>query len=288
MRPPPAPCCPCRGIPRRSNACTAWSAGVGIATCVRVLTHPAALRCPCQQLARPHASPPSPAPPLSAPTGLPDFTAGWWLPLYNVGRQMTLAVLICMIDICESISIAKALARVNKCDPGWPEAADLEAVGWGGARMPAMWPCLQRVVALMPPPPRPASLRGCQLPHLPAHRPPCASGLPLPHLCRYQLNATQELRGLGIANIAGAMFTCYTTTGSFSRSAVNNSVGWVGGWWWTAVHAMQYRCCCCCAPAQAGIESISHQPRIALLPHAPSRPAAPRRRWPTLPRASPS
>ena len=51
---------------------------------------------------------------MPAPAGLPDFTAGWWLPLYNVGRQMTLAVLICMIDICESISIAKALARVNK------------------------------------------------------------------------------------------------------------------------------------------------------------------------------
>ncbi|KAI7843851.1 hypothetical protein COHA_002402 [Chlorella ohadii] len=89
------------------------------------------------------------------PSGPPDFTAGWWLPLFNVGRQMVLAVLICMVDICESISIAKALARVNK----------------------------------------------------------------------YQLNSTQELRGLGIANLAGAMFNCYTTTGSFSRSAVNNSVG---------------------------------------------------------------
>ena len=52
--------------------------------------------------------------------------------------------------------------------------------------------------------------------HAPAPRPPP---------CRYQLNFTQELRGLGYANIAGAMFNCYTTTGSFSRSAVNNSVG---------------------------------------------------------------
>ena len=43
--------------------------------------------------------------------------------------------------------------------------------------------------------------------------------------CRYKLNYTQELRGLGIANLFGAMFNCYTTTGSFSRSAVNNSVG---------------------------------------------------------------
>ena len=89
------------------------------------------------------------------PAGLPSFTGSWWLPLFDVGRQMTLAVLICMIDVCESISIAKALAKVNK----------------------------------------------------------------------YQLNFTQELRGLGIANIAGALFSAYTTTGSFSRSVINNSVG---------------------------------------------------------------
>jgi sulfate transporter 4 len=36
---------------------------------------------------------------------------------------------------------------------------------------------------------------------------------------------TQELTGLGVANLAGAMFNCYTTTGSFSRSAVNNLSG---------------------------------------------------------------
>jgi sulfate transporter 4 len=35
------------------------------------------------------------------------------VPLYNTGRQMILAVLICFIDICESISIAKALAQVG-------------------------------------------------------------------------------------------------------------------------------------------------------------------------------
>ena len=29
----------------------------------------------------------------------------------------------------------------------------------------------------------------------------------------------------GYANIVGALFNCYTTTGSFSRSAVNNSCG---------------------------------------------------------------
>jgi sulfate transporter 4 len=89
------------------------------------------------------------------PEGLPAFTGGWWFPLYNAGRQLLLSIIICVIDMCESMSIAKALAQVNK----------------------------------------------------------------------YRLKATQELRGLGIANIAGAMFNSYTTTGSFSRSAVNNDVG---------------------------------------------------------------
>ena len=35
----------------------------------------------------------------------------------------------------------------------------------------------------------------------------------------------QEIRAIGFANILGALFHCYTTTGSFSRSAVNNSCG---------------------------------------------------------------
>ena len=38
-------------------------------------------------------------------------------------------------------------------------------------------------------------------------------------------SATQELRGLGLANLVGAAFNCYTTTGSFSRSAIMNDVG---------------------------------------------------------------
>lgn len=98
-------------------------------------------------------------PPISPvgdiPTGFPDVTISWWFPLYDVGRQIVLSIIICFIDISESMSIAKALAAKNK----------------------------------------------------------------------YKLHANQELRGLGIANLAGAMFNSYTTTGSFSRSAVNDSVG---------------------------------------------------------------
>jgi sulfate transporter 4 len=41
----------------------------------------------------------------------------------------------------------------------------------------------------------------------------------------YQLAYNREIIGLGLANFAGAMFSCYTTTGSFSRSAVNNASG---------------------------------------------------------------
>ena len=47
-------------------------------------------------------------------------------------------------------------------------------------------------------------------------------------ICRkngYELSYNQEIVGLGVANFAGAMFSSYTTTGSFSRSAVNNSSG---------------------------------------------------------------
>lgn len=42
---------------------------------------------------------------------------------------------------------------------------------------------------------------------------------------KYELVANQEIVGLGLANFAGAAFHCYSTTGSFSRSAVNNESG---------------------------------------------------------------
>jgi len=91
----------------------------------------------------------------TVPEGLPDATIHWWLPLYNASAQVQLAFLIMAIDMCESLSIAKALAQKNK----------------------------------------------------------------------YELDTTQELRGLGLANLMGAVFNSYTTTGSFSRSAVCDDVG---------------------------------------------------------------
>lgn len=41
----------------------------------------------------------------------------------------------------------------------------------------------------------------------------------------YELNVNQELFGVGLANMVGACFSSYATTGSFSRSAVNNDSG---------------------------------------------------------------
>lgn len=100
------------------------------------------------------------------PKGLPHETATWWFPMSQVGSKVGLALLVCAIDVLESISIAKALAYKNQ----------------------------------------------------------------------YELAATQELTGLGVANIVGSAFQCYTTTGSFSRSAIMDNVGaqtqvagWVGG-----------------------------------------------------------
>ena len=42
---------------------------------------------------------------------------------------------------------------------------------------------------------------------------------------RYEINANQELTGLGLANFVGSALSSYPVTGSFSRSAVNNDTG---------------------------------------------------------------
>ncbi|MAO63908.1 MAG: sodium-independent anion transporter [Balneola sp.] len=41
----------------------------------------------------------------------------------------------------------------------------------------------------------------------------------------YKVDANQELIGLGVANIGGALFQSYPTTGGFSRTAVNDQAG---------------------------------------------------------------
>ncbi|XP_042485824.1 sulfate transporter 1.3-like isoform X2 [Macadamia integrifolia] len=41
----------------------------------------------------------------------------------------------------------------------------------------------------------------------------------------YQLDGNKEMMSLGVMNIIGSITSCYVTTGSFSRSAVNNMAG---------------------------------------------------------------
>ncbi|GBF98588.1 sulfate transporter [Raphidocelis subcapitata] len=89
------------------------------------------------------------------PAGLPPVTIKQWAPIPDISRMMGLAIVVMVVDLLESTSIARALARKNG----------------------------------------------------------------------YQLAYNQEIVGLGLANLAGAMFSAYTTTGSFSRSAVNNASG---------------------------------------------------------------
>jgi sulfate transporter 4 len=63
--------------------------------------------------------------------GLPAFTAGWWFPIENAGQLLALSVIICFIDICESVSIAKAMAATNK----YQLNATQELRGEGEARL---------------------------------------------------------------------------------------------------------------------------------------------------------
>jgi hypothetical protein len=80
------------------------------------------------------------------------------------------------------------------------------AAAWRAERQPSLTPPLTATSPRNPPTPPP----------------------PLSALARkngYQLAYNQEIVGLGLANFAGALFSSYTTTGSFSRSAVNNNSG---------------------------------------------------------------
>lgn len=51
------------------------------------------------------------------PKGLPHATVSWWNPpggIPRVGKKFSYAIIICLIDLLESISIAKALALKNR------------------------------------------------------------------------------------------------------------------------------------------------------------------------------
>jgi MFS superfamily sulfate permease-like transporter len=42
---------------------------------------------------------------------------------------------------------------------------------------------------------------------------------------KYEISVQQEIVSMGLANLFGAMFSSYSTTGSFSRSAVSADIG---------------------------------------------------------------
>ncbi|KAK7402307.1 hypothetical protein VNO78_14472 [Psophocarpus tetragonolobus] len=52
-----------------------------------------------------------------------------------------------------------------------------------------------------------------------------AVGRTFASLENYQVDGNKEMMAIGIMNIAGSCFSCYVTTGSFSRSAVNYNAG---------------------------------------------------------------
>ncbi|KAJ9521803.1 hypothetical protein QJQ45_024684, partial [Haematococcus lacustris] len=87
--------------------------------------------------------------------GLPPLSIHMWAPVEGVGPLLGLGVIVMLVDLLESTSIARALARKNG----------------------------------------------------------------------YELDYNKEITGLGLANFAGALFSSYTTTGSFSRSAINDLAG---------------------------------------------------------------
>ena len=46
--------------------------------------------------------------------GLPKASTGWFFPMDMFGEKFKLAIVVCIIDVLESISIAKALAYKNR------------------------------------------------------------------------------------------------------------------------------------------------------------------------------
>jgi hypothetical protein len=48
---------------------------------------------------------------LLPPPGLPQPTIGWWGPIHNLGPMLGLSAVVMLVDLLESTSIARALAR---------------------------------------------------------------------------------------------------------------------------------------------------------------------------------
>lgn len=124
---------------------------------------------------------------------MPPLTIRKWTPVEDLPSMMRLAALVMVVDLLESTSIARWAGRLVAC-----ARASARASFCASAR---------------------ADTAGTQTHPRILHR------RALARKNGYRLSYNREIIGLGLANFAGAMFNCYTTTGSFSRSAVNNASG---------------------------------------------------------------
>lgn len=138
---------------------------------------------------------------MNLPAGMPPVTITKWVPIEDIGSLLPLAVVVMCIDLLESTSIARALARVH---------------GWVRQRLQQLW--WQQLWRRRRPGAR--KLQSCVRSGL-----PLTISHPLPQCTSYELRYNQEVVAMGVANFFGAAFSSYTTTGSFSRSAVNNASG---------------------------------------------------------------
>ena len=134
--------------------------------------------------------------------------------------MMGLALVVMVVDLLESTSIA----RWGLLKHAAPTLIDL--VGWlGGACVCVVVVVLLLLLLLL------LCAGGTATHTKPNRNTQTTHDTPRPPLSAlarkngYALAYNQEIVGLGLANFAGAAFSAYTTTGSFSRSAVNNASG---------------------------------------------------------------
>lgn len=159
-----------------------------------------------------------------------------------------IAVVVMLVDLLESTSIARALALKNN----YELVPNREITGrWAGPaaarRQPPAGSCPPQVVRARSPRQDGRGHMGwmgaCVVGGACGGSQGCTSALCMSSPCRVLMCvASCRMRpcvlmlpvpccwdvppaGLGLANFAGAAFNCYTTTGSFSRSAVNNQSG---------------------------------------------------------------
>ena len=73
------------------------------------------------------------------PHGMPPFSANQWAPISNIDKLLPLAFIVMAVDMLESTSIARALARKNSYGGSLGLIATsncvvYEGVGWGAGK----------------------------------------------------------------------------------------------------------------------------------------------------------